>query len=65
MNSSTVCGREYTTPPWLSRKAEEKYQSEAGREAEVQKGRISELRAQAGAKLDQAAALIVERIVNN
>ena len=49
----------------LKRKAEEKYQSEAGEQAEVLEGRKAALRAQAEEKLAGAAALIVERIVNN
>ncbi len=49
----------------LRRKAEEKYQSEAVEQAQVLEGRKADLRAQAEEKLGQAAALIVERIVNN
>lgn len=49
----------------LRRKAEAKYQSDAAEQAEVLAGRKAALRAQAEEKLMQAAALIVERIVNN
>ena len=49
----------------LRRKAEEKYRIEAAEQAEVLEGRKAALRAQAGEKLGRAAALIVERIVNN
>ena len=49
----------------LRRKAEAKYQSEAAEQAQVLEGRKAALRAQAEGKLGQAAALIVERIVNN
>ena len=49
----------------LRRKAEEKYATEAMELSQVLEGRKAALREQAGQRLDQAAALIVERIVNN
>ncbi len=49
----------------LRLKAEEKYRNDAAAQAETLEGRKAALRASAGEKLDQAAALIVERIVNN
>ncbi len=49
----------------LRRKAEEKYQSEAQEHAKALESRKAALREQADAKLGKAAALIVERIVNN
>lgn len=49
----------------LRRKAEERYQNEAGEQAKTLEGRKAALRAQAEGKLDQAVTLIVERIVNN
>ena len=49
----------------LRRKAEEKYQSQAAEQAKVLEGRKAARRAQAEEKLGEAAALIVERIVNN
>ena len=49
----------------LRRKAEAKYQSDAAEQAQVVEGRKAALRAQAGEKIAQAAALIVERIVND
>ena len=49
----------------LRRKAEAKYQSDADEQAKVLEGRKAALRAQAGEKIAQAAARIVERIVND
>ena len=49
----------------LRRRADEKYAAEAEELRGVRESRKAKLRAQAEAKLEEAAALIVERIVND
>ena len=49
----------------LRRRTEEKSAEESRELSETLRGREAQLRAQAGPKLEEAAALIVERIVND